>query len=303
MVHFTSLIVTLLVGHASFCHHHTATAAVTTDASFHENEGTSNLRSRSLSYRERKTKKKEGLDKGGVLDGGTAEPDIMMPLPSSDFDVFLSEHGFEDDDSTVDVYVVDSTNNSILLNDKIYSLDKGLEEQEMSKMSLADAGVQKFIGQQYDNDSITVTKDMGGNIQSVDLMTSNDNGEPVKFHLVAFNNKVMVKLNPEKSNDTIDKKNGMEIQWRSNQVRLCRHWSCGGGSVYVGTGWWRSMPWQIGNDELTRANIPTGYYFVYYEHGNFGGFSGWFGSRNHPIDLSMGGHNDLVSSFKVGRWG
>ena len=300
MVHFTSLIVTLLVGHASFCHHHTATAAVTTDASFHENKGTSNLRSRSLSYRERKTKKKEGLDKGGVLDGGTAEPDFMMPLPSSDFDVFLSEHGFEED-STVDVYVVDSTNNSILLNDKIYSLDKGLEEQEMSKMSLADAGVQKFIGQQYNNDSITVTKDMGGNIQSVDLMTSNDNGKPVKFHLVAFNNKVMVKLNPEKSIDTIDN-NGMEIQWRSNQVLLCKHLVCEGGSVYVGTGWWSSMPWQIGNDELSRAKIPRGYYFVYYQHGNFGGWTGWYGSESRDVNLHMAQANDQVSSFGVGKY-
>ena len=301
MVHFTSLIVTLLVGHASFCHHHTATAAVTTDASFHENEGTSNLRSRSLSYRERKTKKKEGLDKRGVLDGGTAEPDIMMPLPSSDFDVFLSEHGFEED-STVDVYVVDSTNNSILLNGKIYSLDKGLEEQEMSKMSLADAGVQKFIGQQYDNDSITVTKDMGGNIQSVDLMTSNDDGKPVKFHLVAFNNKVMVKLNPEKSIDTIDN-NGMEIQARSNQVLLCRHGDCEGGSVYVGTGWWSSMPWQVGNDQLSHAKIPRGYYFVSFEHGNWGGWRLWYGSERTAINLNfVGQYNDQVSSFIVGQY-
>lgn len=299
MVHFTSLIVTLLVGHASFGYHHTATAAATTDASIHnKNEGTtSNLRSRSLSYRERKTKKKEGSDKGKVLDGETAEPDGTTP--PVDFDVFLNEHGFEKG-STVDVYLLD-TNNSIHLNDKIYSLDKGLlEEQEMTP---ADAGVQKFTSQQYDNESITVTKDMEGNIKSVDLMTSNDNGKPVKLHLVAFDNKVMVKLNPEK--ESID--NGMDLLvddwfWSDDYCCLCRHSSCYGGHVYAGPGFYYSMPWQIGNDELTRVLIPRGQWFLYYEHGNLGGFSGWHGSANHGINLNMGGHNDLVSSFVIGTW-
>ena len=85
------------------------------------------------------------------------------------FEAFAIEHGFEEG-STIHAYVVDSTN-SVFMNDKMYSLEDGPEEREMSKMSLSDAGVRKLVGQQYVKDSITRTKDMEGSIHSVDVMT------------------------------------------------------------------------------------------------------------------------------------
>jgi len=83
------------------------------------------------------------------------------------------------------------------------------------------------------------------------------------------------------------------------KVRLCRHSNCAGGDHYASVGDWRTMPSSVGNDQLTRVQIPRGLKFTYYEHGNFGGWSGTFGSCNNGINLYMGGHNDAVSSFRV----
>jgi len=84
------------------------------------------------------------------------------------------------------------------------------------------------------------------------------------------------------------------------QVKLCRHHDCSGGYVfYASVGTWSSMPSVIGNDELSFVEIPTGFKFEYFEHGQLQGWHRSFGSRDHGIDLSMGGHNDAVSSFII----
>lgn len=84
------------------------------------------------------------------------------------------------------------------------------------------------------------------------------------------------------------------------KVRLCKHSDCS--SQYYDADTvknYSSMPSAIGNDQLTRVLIPRGYQFQYFQHGNFGGWSGTFGSCNSSTNLYMGGHNDSVSSFKI----
>ena len=68
---------------------------------------------------------------------------------------------------------------------------------------------------------------------------------------------------------------------------------------YVSVGTWTSMPSIIGNDALSYVYIPMGFKFEYFEHTGLGGWSGSFGSKDNGILLSMGGHNDAVSSFIV----
>jgi len=81
-------------------------------------------------------------------------------------------------------------------------------------------------------------------------------------------------------------------------VQLCRDIDqC---TLYLSVGQWSSMPSAIGNDQLSYVHIPQGYTFVYFEHDNFGGWSGTFGSCDYSIRLDMGVHNDAVSSFKIG---
>ena len=87
-----------------------------------------------------------------------------------------------------------------------------------------------------------------------------------------------------------------------NYVLLCKHSECTGGHFWAAPGWYPSMPWEIGNDQLTRAYIPAGYTFTYYEHGNFQGWQASFGESNSRINLFMGGHNDAVSSFVVRKF-
>lgn len=84
------------------------------------------------------------------------------------------------------------------------------------------------------------------------------------------------------------------------KVRLCRHSDCS--SYSYDCTWmqnYASMPWEIGNDQLSRVFIPRGYQFQYFQHTNFGGWSGTFGSCDYATNLNMGGHNDAVSSFKI----
>jgi hypothetical protein len=89
----------------------------------------------------------------------------------------------------------------------------------------------------------------------------------------------------------------------SDYVLLCRHSDCTGGHVYAGPGYYPYMPWEIGNDELTRVYIPAQFSFQYFEDHYYGGWSETFGDPEYSIDLDMGGHNDAVSSFIIRRWG
>jgi hypothetical protein len=84
-------------------------------------------------------------------------------------------------------------------------------------------------------------------------------------------------------------------------VLLCRHYDCQGGSVHVGEGRYMEMPWEIGDNELSRAFIPVGYSIEYYEHYNLGGWSNTVGGGDRCIDLYMRGHEDSVSSFVIHR--
>lgn len=84
------------------------------------------------------------------------------------------------------------------------------------------------------------------------------------------------------------------------KVKLCKHSDCS--SSYYWCDWvkhYSSMPSEIGNDQLTRVQIPRGYQFQYYQHSNYGGWTNTFGSCSSSINLNMGGHNDAVSSFKI----
>jgi hypothetical protein len=69
--------------------------------------------------------------------------------------------------------------------------------------------------------------------------------------------------------------------------------------VYAGPGYYPSMPWQIGNDELTRVYIPARFSFQYFEHQYYGGWTQTFGNSWSSITLDMAGHNDAVSSFII----
>jgi len=82
-----------------------------------------------------------------------------------------------------------------------------------------------------------------------------------------------------------------------SKVNLCQHSTCNaGGQFWASFGDWRTMPSQIGNDELSRALVYKNVYFEYYQHTNFGGWHLMFGPW---VNLWMGGHNDAVSSFKI----
>jgi len=84
-------------------------------------------------------------------------------------------------------------------------------------------------------------------------------------------------------------------------VKLCKHNPCGSGNyVWKRAGWYSSMPWQVGNDALSYVYIPKGMWFMYWQHSSYQGWSRSFGSKHHGINLSMGGHNDAVSSYAIG---
>ena len=92
-------------------------------------------------------------------------------------------------------------------------------------------------------------------------------------------------------------------QSRSGEyVLLCRHSDCTGGHVYLGPGYYATMPWEIGNDELTRVYIPAGWSFQYFQHTSYSGWSETFGDPSYSINLDMGGHNDAVSSFIIKQY-
>jgi hypothetical protein len=94
-----------------------------------------------------------------------------------------------------------------------------------------------------------------------------------------------------------------ELQSRGSQyVLLCKNSDCKGGHVYAGPGYYPSMPWQIGNDALTRVYIPARWSFQYFEHTNYGGWTRTFTDATYSINLDMGGHNDAVSSFIIRRY-
>ena len=94
---------------------------------------------------------------------------------------------------------------------------------------------------------------------------------------------------------------GRQLQ-SSRYVLLCRHSNCRGGHYWASPGWYSSMPWQIGNDALTRVYIPARHTFTYYEHSGFRGWRRTFGEPNRRVNLFMGGHNDAVSSFVIRRF-
>lgn len=220
----------------------------------------------------------------------------MLPL-----DVFAMEHGFKKG-STLSLYLLDKTESHIFVNNKMYSLVDGLEEQEMTESSSSLTGVgRKFIGQNDDNDTITMIKDMEGNIQSIDIMTDDhyDGNKNAVFHLVAFEKNVMVMVNPEDSIDTNDNlKHKMQLQ-TTGWCYLCRHFNCQGGSVWKTPGWYASMPWQIGDNQLSFVFIDKGTGFRYWEHRNWQGWNRMFQAWNYNIHLNMGGHNDSVSSYVI----
>jgi hypothetical protein len=84
----------------------------------------------------------------------------------------------------------------------------------------------------------------------------------------------------------------------TGKVKLCRNIDCTGGVYYASVGQWSSMPFEIGNDQLSFVSIPQGYTFEYFEHGNWGGWSRKFGSCDKGINLIFS--SKIVSSFKVG---
>ena len=92
------------------------------------------------------------------------------------------------------------------------------------------------------------------------------------------------------------------FNYSGNYCMLCKHSNCQGGHVFLGPGRYSSMPWQIGNDALTRVHIPRRHTFTYYEHTNFGGWQRTFGEPDRGVNLFMGGHNDAVSSFIIRRF-
>jgi hypothetical protein len=85
-------------------------------------------------------------------------------------------------------------------------------------------------------------------------------------------------------------------------VKLCSHVECISGVFDAIVGEWSSMPSEIGNDQLSYVHIPQGYTFEYFEHDNFGGWSGKFGScsDSFSLNLAMVGFDNVVSSFKIG---
>jgi hypothetical protein len=113
----------------------------------------------------------------------------------------------------------------------------------------------------------------------------------------------------EEDNDSasVNEKDGSNLRGRrvlqsSSLTLLCKNSDCQNGHVWVSPGRYGSMPWQIGNDALTRVYIPAGHTFTYYEHTNFQGWQATFGEPQTRINLYMGGHNDAVSSFIIRRF-
>jgi len=249
----------------------------------------------------------------GLLRGGTSSSRVRSSSSSKNvrekkemlpLDVFAMEQGLKKG-STLYLHLIDSTE-SIFVNNKMYSLE-GLEEQEMFESLSSLTGARKFIGQNDDNDTITVIKDMEDNIQSIDIMTDDHHDGSKKtatFHLVAFEKDIMVMVNPK---DSIDTNNNLKESRKMMELQadwpgwcfLCKHPNCQGGQVWKSVGWYGTMPWQVGNDALSRVKIEKGTLFHYWQHSNFSGWSRKFGSRNNGVDLSMGGHNDSVSSFAI----
>lgn len=82
-------------------------------------------------------------------------------------------------------------------------------------------------------------------------------------------------------------------------VTLCKHYNCYDGLYKASVGNWKSMPNQIGNDTLSRVYVPKGFKLKYFQHANFQGFSKVVGSEDESVDVKLGGHNDVVSSFII----
>ena len=104
--------------------------------------------------------------------------------------------------------------------------------------------------------------------------------------------------------DNIDDEDdgGRKLQSSSSYVLLCKHSNCQGGHAWVPPGRYPTMPWQIGNDELTRVYIPARQTFTYYEDSWYRGWQRTYGESNSRINLYMGGHNDAVSSFIIRKF-
>ena len=85
-------------------------------------------------------------------------------------------------------------------------------------------------------------------------------------------------------------------------VLLCKNSDCRGGHVYAGPGYYPTMPWQIGNDALTRVYIPARWSFQYFEHTYYSGWTETFFNANQAINLDMAGFNDAVSSFIIRKY-
>jgi hypothetical protein len=124
------------------------------------------------------------------------------------------------------------------------------------------------------------------------LHLEGDNGPPTAKNPVVVYGDVGDK-------DSLPRKGGNLRALASTLVLLCRHSDCQGGAVYANPGYYHAMPWQIGNDALTRVYIPAGVTFTYFENSYYGGWSRTFGEPSRSINLYMGGHNDAVSSFII----
>jgi hypothetical protein len=85
-------------------------------------------------------------------------------------------------------------------------------------------------------------------------------------------------------------------------VLLCKNSDCRGGHVYAGPGYYPTMPWQIGNDALTRVYIPARWSFQYFEHTYYSGWTETYFNAYSAINLDMAGFNDAVSSFIIRKY-
>jgi len=97
--------------------------------------------------------------------------------------------------------------------------------------------------------------------------------------------------------------NGANQQWvlgSDKKALLCQHSDCNDGGNFSGSfGHWSTMPSHVGNDALSRVHIDQDVTFHYFDHESFLGWNVMFGSKG-GVNLNMGGHNDSVSSFKIG---
>ena len=152
----------------------------------------------------------------------------------------------------------------------------------------------------------------GNTDEEVDIvgsLNSSDSGEPLRDFEIdqLFMDDINsgdigdFMVHPDGDEDEDEDGEGRKLQ-STTHVLLCKHSNCQGGHVWVPPGRYPSMPWQIGNDQLTQVYIPARFTFTYYEHTWYGGWQRTFGEPNRRVSLHMGGHNDAVSSFIIRKF-